>query len=157
MTELPRPGCNHVGGIRELLELRLKQVAGANLFLFVLPDGQGRNELLTSSTVDEQEVFLANLHAELLLRVIKLADPTAFGESAEGELGRMRAGEFDNLQPGNVVCGVVRVASSTLVVRRNNFGRRIETSLKTLDQDRTKRPCAEVGGQRLVPVKNTGV
>lgn len=157
MTELPRPGCNHVGSIRELLELRLEQVAGTDLFLFVLPDRQGRDELLASSTVNEQKVFLADLHAELLLRVIKLADSSAFGEGAEGELGRMRAGEFNNLQPGDVVCGVVRVASSTLVVRRNNFGRRIETSLKALDQDRTKRPCAEVGGQRLVPVQNTGV
>ena len=157
MAELPRPGCDHVGSIRELLELRLEYVAGANLFLFVLPDRQGRDELLASSTVNEQEVLLADLHTELLLRVIKLADSSAFGESAESELGRMRAGELNDLEPCDVVCGVVWVAGGTLVVRRDDFGRRIETSLKALDQDWTQRPCAEVGGQRLMTVKNAGV
>jgi len=157
MTELPRPGCDHVGSIRELFELGLEHVAGANLLLLVLPDGQRRDELLTSSTVDEQKIFFAYLHAELLLRVIELADSSALGKSAEGELGRMRTGEFDDLQPSNVVCSVVRITSSTFVVRRNNFGRRIEAPFKALDQDGTKRPCAEVGSQRLMTVKNAGV
>lgn len=89
MTELSRPRGDHVGSIGEFLELRLEHITSADFFLLIFPDGQGRDELLASSTVDEEEILLTDLHTQLFLRVIKLADSTTFRESAQSELGRM--------------------------------------------------------------------
>jgi hypothetical protein len=99
---------------------------------------------LTSPTVNEKKVLFANLHAQLLLRVVELADSSAFGESAQSELSRVRARKFDDLKPGDVVSCVVRVASGAFVMRGNNLGRRIKATLKALDQDWTQRSCAKV-------------
>lgn len=157
MSQLPCPRSDHIGSICELLELCLENVAGANFFLFILPDRQGWNKLLASATIDEEEVLFADLHAQLFLRIVELTNSSSFGESAESELSGMRAGEFNDFQPCDVVGGVFGVAGSTFVVRCYDFGRRIKAALKALDQDRTKRPCAEIGSQRLMAIEDACV
>jgi hypothetical protein len=99
MAELSRPCGYHIGSVRQLLELCLEHIARSDLLLFVLPYWQWRDELLASSTVDEEEIFLADLYTELLLRIVELADPFAFREGAECELAWVGASELNHFQP----------------------------------------------------------
>lgn len=116
MSKLPSPCRHHVRRICKLLKLRLQHVTCADFLLLILPYRQRRNQLLASPAVDEEEVFLADLHTKLLLRIVELAHASSFRECAERELTWMRAREFDDLEPGDVVGGIVRIARSALVM-----------------------------------------
>lgn len=110
MAQLSCPRSDQISSVGQLSQRLLQDLAGADLLLFILPDGQRWNEVLTSSAADEEEIFLADLHADLLLGVVELAHATAFGESGEGELRWMGLGKVHHIQPANcgrrVVCGL---------------------------------------------------
>jgi hypothetical protein len=99
MAELSRSSGYHIGSVRELLELCLEHIACSHLLLFVLPYWQWWDELLASPTVDEEEIFLADLYTELLLRIVELADSFAFRKGAECELAWVGASELNHFQP----------------------------------------------------------
>lgn len=157
MTQLSRPRSNHIGSVRKLSKLCFEHIAGADLFLFILPNWQWRNKLLAPPTVNEEEVFFADLHTQLLLRIVELTDPSTFGKCAQSKLSRVRASEFNDFKPCYGVGRIVRVAGSTFVVRSNNLGRRIKATLEALNQNGPERSRAEIRGQRFMSVKNAGI
>lgn len=145
MAELSCTCRDHVRGICEFFELRFENVASANLLLFVLPYRQRWYQLLTPSTIDEEEVLLADLDTKLLLRIVELTHASAFGEGAESKLRGVRACKLNDLEPRDLVCGVFgRVAGGILVVRGYHLGRRLEAAFEALDKDRAKRARAQI-------------
>jgi hypothetical protein len=157
MAELSCPCCDHICCIRKLLKLRLQHIASAHFLLFIFPNRQWRNQLLTTSTVDEQEVFFGDLHAQLLLWIVELADPPAFGESAQRELAWVRARKLDDLEPRDLVRGVVGGGRSTLRVGSYDFRWRLEAAFEALDKDGTQGTSAQVRGQGFMAVEDVAV
>ncbi len=107
---------------------------------------------MTSTTIDEEEVFFANLHAKLLLRIVELTHPLSFGKRAERELSGVRSSKLDDLEPCDLVWTLLGVAGCPLMVRSYNLWRRVEATLETLDENWSQWPCAQVGGQRLMSI-----
>lgn len=102
MGQLAGAGSDRIGSGSDVSQGLLDELTCGHLFLFVLPDGERWNQILTSSTVDEEVVFLGDLHAHLSLRIVELAHATAFAESRQGELRRVGLRKVDDIQPGHL-------------------------------------------------------
>lgn len=144
VTELSCARCDHVRNIGQLFKLYLENIAGGHLLLFVLPYWQRWYELLATSAVDEEEIFLADLHAKLLLWIVELAYSPAFGESIECELARVRTSEFNDFQPCDSVAGFCRVSSRMFVVTSHDLWRRIKAAFEALDQNGPERSGTQI-------------
>lgn len=112
---------------------------------------------MTPPTVDEQEILLADLDTELLLRIVELADPLALRVRAERELPRMRSSEFNDFEPCDLVGAGLRIGRCAFVMRGNHFGCVLEAALESLDEDGSEWAGSEIRGKRLMAIKDISI
>jgi len=158
MTQLSRPRSDQVCSISQLSERLLQDLASADFLLLVLPNRQWGYEVLTSPAADEEKVLFANLHADLLLRIVELTNATAFGESGESELDGVGLSEMHDIQPADWGRRVVSGSNVLSVgMRGDDFGWSVKAALEALDLIRTERTGAQVAGQRFMTVEDVAV
>ena len=133
-----------ISKLHDPTQILLQYLQRPQFLLLILPNRLLRDQLFRHPALDQNVVFLTDLHPALLR--IELADPVSLPLLLQIELFRLVAGKFYNVEPAD---GCAFLAMSLEHARWT-----IENTFEALDEDWTQRSSAEVAGHGFMALED---